>query len=176
MAFLADGLSESAIAANVFRRPQHPGAVFAEVERLKEAAKAGGGIGGWFSNRWNDVTLIGGNFNVITYGQAWYTGIGHGYVMIGNTFTFGQITSLNDYTNGLIAENGGGYSVANGSTYVALARPLSGPRRLGSETWSMSRWRRRGDCPRRPGRRQPSSGRAKNLSDDSDCGGRSTCT
>ena len=66
-----------------------------------------GDIGMMVSNPWQTT-------------KGWFTGIGHGWAMVGNMATLHQIDSLNNYVNNTVAQNGGAYGTANVFAHVGV--------------------------------------------------------
>ena len=85
---------------------------------------AGTGPGGW------GMMIAGYMGGLDEWGQIFaggWTGVGHGFAMMGNAFTFHQIDSLDSYVDGLIEDNGGAYGAANFSAHVGVyAAELAG--------------------------------------------------
>jgi hypothetical protein len=52
--------------------------------------------------------------------KGWFTGIGHGWAMIGNAATFHQIDALNNYVNNTVTQNGGAYGTANVFAHIGV--------------------------------------------------------
>jgi hypothetical protein len=58
--------------------------------------------------------------NALTFVAAGAEGFQHGQAIVANTFTFGQITPLNNYVEQIVAENGGLYGASQG--FATLGR------------------------------------------------------